>query len=125
MCSFSSSDLGVDGVQGLVGVGALAQQHDAFHHVVVIDDLAVVAVDRLADLAQPDLRPLRHRGDVPHADGRAVLRLQHRGFDVVRLSSTSPTARTLICCSPASTKLPPAFTLLLASCCSTWPMLSP
>ena len=48
-------------VQRGVGVRALAQQHDAFDHVVVVDDLAVGAMDRLADLAQPDLRPLRDR----------------------------------------------------------------
>ena len=62
MCSFSSVDLLVDGFQRGVGIGALAQQHDAFHHVVVVDDLAVVAMDRLADLAQPDLRALRDTG---------------------------------------------------------------
>src|SRR4029077_4118853 len=33
--------------------------------------------------------------------------------------------RTLTCCNPASTKLPPALVLLLASCCSTWLMLRP
>ena len=54
----------VDGLQRRVGIGALAQQHDAFDHVVVVDDLAVRAMNRLADLAQPDLRALRHRGDV-------------------------------------------------------------
>ena len=37
----------------------------------------------------------------------------------------SPSARTFICCIPSSTKLPPALILLLASCCSTWPMLNP
>ena len=37
---------------------------------------SVSAVNGPADLPQPDLWPLRHRGDVPHADGRAVLRLE-------------------------------------------------
>ena len=51
----------VNAVQRGVGFGAFAQQHDAFDHVVVVDDLAVRAVNRLADLAQPDLRALLHR----------------------------------------------------------------
>ena len=62
----------VDRLQRGVGFGAFAQQHDAFHHIVVVDDLAVGAMNRLADLAQPDLRPLRHRGDV--ADRAAACR---------------------------------------------------
>ena len=45
--------------------------------------------------------------------------------DVVHVDRTRPIARTLICCRPSSMKLPPAFTLLLASCCSTWPMFRP
>src|SRR5260370_1209609 len=38
---------------------------------------------------------------------------------------TRPTSRILICCRPASMKLPPALALLLVSCCSTWARLSP
>ena len=44
----------VDGLQRRVRIRALAQQHDAFHHVVVVDDLAVLPMNRLPDLAQPD-----------------------------------------------------------------------
>ena len=65
MCSFSSFTFVVNGVQRRVGFGALAQQHDAFDHVVVVDDVAVGAMDRLADLAQADLRALRHRRRCP------------------------------------------------------------
>ncbi len=36
-----------------------------------------------------------------------------------------PFALTLICCDPCSIKLPPPLVLLLANCCSTWPMLNP
>ena len=51
----------------------LCAEDDALDHVVVVDDFAVGAMDGPADLAQADLRPLRHRGDVLDAHGRAVL----------------------------------------------------
>jgi hypothetical protein len=35
------------------------QEHDARHHVLVIDDLSVFAVDGTGELAEPDFRPLR------------------------------------------------------------------
>ena len=38
---------------------------------------------------------------------------------------TRPTSRILICCRPASIKLPPALALLFVSCCPTWARLSP
>ena len=98
-----------------VRIRTLAQQHDPGDHVVVVDHLALLAVDCLTQLAQPDLRPLLDTRDVAHAHGSSVLRLQHRVADVVVTFVTSPTARTLICLRPASIKLPPAFTLLLAS----------
>jgi hypothetical protein len=117
-------DLLVNEVQRFVGPRALAQQHDAGDHVVVVQDFAVGAVNRLGELPQPDLRTLRHGGDVGDPQGRAVLGLDH-GIFGYRHVLTSPTARTLICCNPAWMKLPPAFTLLLVSCCSTSPMLRP
>ena len=46
-------------------------------------------------------------------------------FSMSWMFLTWPTSRTLICCSPAWMKLPPPLALLLASCCSTCPMLSP
>ena len=54
----------VNGLQRRVGLRAFAQQHDAFHHIVVVDDLAVLPVNRFADLPQPDLRPLLTPRDV-------------------------------------------------------------
>ena len=65
----------VQGRQGLFGIGAFAQQHDALHHVIVVVNLAVLAMQRLAEFPQADFGPLRHHGNVAHADGRAVLRL--------------------------------------------------
>ena len=64
----------VDAIHGRRGVRALAHEHDAFHHVVVVFHDSVRAVNRPPDLPQPDLWPLRHRGNVPNADGRAFLR---------------------------------------------------
>ena len=60
--------LGVDALQCGIRFRAFAQQHDAFHHVVVVDDLPVGAMYRLAVLPEPDLRALRHGGDVPDPD---------------------------------------------------------
>src|SRR5262249_25657350 len=52
------------------------EQHDTFHHVVVVDKVSVRAMDGLADLSQSNLRPLRDysnvadvkRGPVPGRD---------------------------------------------------------
>ena len=76
-------NLVVDGFQSGIGIGALAQQDDAFHHVGVIEHRAVGAVDRLADLSQADLRPLRHAADVFDADRCAVLRFDYGLGDIV------------------------------------------
>ncbi len=46
-------------------------------------------------------------------------------FSMSSMLVNRPTTRTLICCRPLSTKLPPALALLLASCCSTVARLSP
>ena len=46
-------------------------------------------------------------------------------FPISCTLSKSPMERTLTCCRPCWMKLPPAFTLLLVSCCSTSPMLRP
>ena len=72
----------MDAVQRGGGVRALAQEHDSFHHVVVVDHHAVGAMDGLADLAQANLRPLRDHGDVLDAQRRAVLRFDDGLFDV-------------------------------------------
>src|ERR1035438_5126308 len=75
-------DLGVDGVEGFVGVGAFAQKDDAFHDVAVISDLAVGVVDRLADLPEADLGALCDSGDVLDADGGSALRFDEGFLDV-------------------------------------------
>src|SRR5260370_17496284 len=50
-------DLGVDSREYLVGVCALAQEHDARAYIAIIDDLAVFAMNVAGELAQPNLRP--------------------------------------------------------------------
>jgi reverse gyrase len=114
----------VNSLQRRVRLGAFAQQHDAGNHIVVIDDLSVLVPDRPGELAQADLRALRTTA-ISFTCGAACRSWSDHGvFDVVTFL-TRPTSRMLICCRPASTKLPPALALLLVSCCSTWPMLSP
>ena len=72
----------VDAVQRRVRIRAFAQQHDAFDHVVVVDDSAVLVVNRFAIPAQADLRTLRDGGDVLDPQRRSVLSLDRRFFDV-------------------------------------------
>ncbi len=67
-------DLVVNAGQRGVGIGAFAQQHDAFHHIVVVNNLAIGAVNGFADLAQADFGALHHRRDIPDRQRRAVLR---------------------------------------------------
>ena len=57
-------DFLVNGRRAFVGIRALAQQHDAFHDVVVIDDFPVGGMNRFADLPEADFGALRDGGDV-------------------------------------------------------------
>ncbi len=82
-------NFGVQRQQDGVRFRALADLHDAFHHVVVIDDLAVFAVDGLAQLSQPDLGPLGDYRHVAHAHRGPVLRLENRGSDVFHVAHQS------------------------------------
>jgi len=66
--SVELADLFVDAFQHRVGVGALLQQHDAFHGVGIVDDVAVGQVSGFADLAEANLGALRHGGDILDAD---------------------------------------------------------
>jgi hypothetical protein len=75
----------VDGIERGIGFGAFPQQHDAFHDVIVVRDLAILAVKGLADTAQPDLRPLRDRGNIPDVNGRALLSLDDRLPDILHV----------------------------------------
>ena len=72
----------VDRHERRVGLGALAQQHDAGDHVVVIDDLSIRQVPRPRELAQPDLGALLHHGDIAHPQRGAVLGGEHRCFRI-------------------------------------------
>ena len=64
--------------------GAFPHEHDARNDVLVVDDPPVRAVDRPAELAEPDLGTLRDDGDVLDPDRRAVLRRDDRILDVLR-----------------------------------------
>ena len=63
---------------------ALAKKHDAFHNIPVVHDNTVFGVDRLTDLAQPNLRAFVDGGDVPDANWGAILSLQQRLSDLAR-----------------------------------------
>ena len=65
----------VQRIQRGIGLRALAQQHDAFHDVVIVDDCAIFAADGLAQLAQPHLGRLHHHPEVADANRSAVLHL--------------------------------------------------
>ena len=54
-----------EGRQHRVGACAFSQQHDAFDDIVVVENRAVFAMNRLCRSAQPDLGPLRDDGRCP------------------------------------------------------------
>jgi hypothetical protein len=75
-------DFGADAGNGGVGIVTLLQEHDAFDHIGVVNDLAVFSMDRTANLPQPDFGALCDRRNVANAEGRAVLRFQNSVFNV-------------------------------------------
>ncbi len=76
-------DLCVETHQRSFRIGALAHGHPRRHHVVVIDNLAVLPANRARELPETDLGALRHHGDILHAKRCAALRRQDRAFDIV------------------------------------------
>src|SRR5580698_1163295 len=75
--------LRVDAFERCVGVVALLKQHDPFHCIGVIEELAVI-VDGygLADLTEADLRSLYDRSDIADRERSSVLSLQRNLGDV-------------------------------------------
>ena len=117
-------DFHAQSAQSGIRFGTLPEQCDSRYHVRVIDQLAVLAANRSGELPQPDLRTLRDNGNVPDMDGGAVFRQNDGVLDVANVPDQADFT-DMICCIPASIKLPPALALLLVSCCSTWAKLSP
>ena len=109
----------MNGFEGRVAFSAFLEQDDSFNDVAVVEDVAVQFMNCLAVAAQADLRTLLDDGDVFNADRCAALGRDDGVLEYRSTVFTRPTARTLTCCNPDSIKLPPAFTLLLVSDCST------
>src|SRR5216683_6770499 len=76
-------DFGFDTLERRLGFGALAEQDDALYHVVVVDDMAVLSMNRLSIAAQPDLGTLSHNGNVLDTQCRSVLRFDDGVFDIL------------------------------------------
>src|SRR5208283_1928062 len=114
----------MESLEHFVCFRALPKKNDAFDNIPVVNDHTVFGVDRLTDLAQPNLRAFVDGGDIPDANWGAVLSPKQRLADLSTLVNR-PTVLTLICCCPSSMKLTPPLRLLFASACSTWPMLRP
>ena len=76
-------DLGVDSLQGRIGIISLLQQHDALNRVAVVDDLSVDAMNSLADLAQAYLRPLHNLSDILDPQRGSVGRFENGVVDVL------------------------------------------
>ena len=72
-----------DGLERRLRFRALAQEHDAFHHVVVVENPAVGSMDSPADLAEPDFGALDYSTDVGDAQRRSVLSLNYGLADIV------------------------------------------
>src|SRR5712692_863847 len=81
-----------------VELGALAQQHNALYDVVVVDHAPVFAMGRFTDLAEPDLRTLRHHRDIADSNRHPALASQHGGADVVGVGhqSDGPNVKSLL-----------------------------
>ena len=75
-------DLGLDSLERRFRFGTFAQKHNAFHHIVVIYDAAIGAMNGLPVPPEPDFRSLRDGCYVAHANRRAILSLDHGPFDV-------------------------------------------
>ncbi len=63
---------------------ALAQQHNPFHHIAVIDDRPIFLVNGFSQLSKADFRCLDHSAQVAHPHRRSVLHLHHGRGNVVR-----------------------------------------
>ena len=76
----------VNALQHGVGVVSFLQQDDTLDGVGIIDDRAVRAMGRAADLAESNLGTLCDGGDVLDANRRAVRGFDHGVFDVLNAS---------------------------------------
>src|SRR5580692_9764170 len=88
--------LGVNSVQGAVGLRAFLQQHDPLDHVVVVDRCAVFAPPGFSYLPKADFGPLRYLGDVFHAKWGAGLRFQDSLFDVLNAGDQTQRANVYL-----------------------------
>src|SRR6266481_1687364 len=73
----------VDGGERFIGIGSLAQQHDALDYIVVVDNVSVSAVNGLAIFSQANFWPLLNRADIPNTERGTVLGVDHRVCDVI------------------------------------------
>ena len=76
-------DLLMKRFEGGFGDGALAEQDDAFDHVVIVEDGAVFFADGLAQLAEANFGRLHDIAEIADADGSSVLHFDDGGGDVV------------------------------------------
>ena len=72
--------------EGLVRIGAFAQEHDSRTHILVVDDLAVFAVNRARKLTEPNFWALRDHGNVFDPQRRPVLGHHYGVFDIADIS---------------------------------------
>ena len=68
-------DFLVQRVESGIGLRALAQQDDAFDHIVIVDDGAIFMADGFAELAQTNFGRLHDHAKIAHPDRRSVLHL--------------------------------------------------
>src|SRR5262249_23398037 len=76
-------DLRVNGFERRISVGALPQEHDPSHDVVVVEDVSVGAVDRLTELAESNLCTLFDGCNIAHTERGAVFGGEDGSPDVV------------------------------------------
>src|SRR5208283_1006145 len=72
----------MESLEHFVCFRALPKKNDAFDNIPVVNDHTVFGVDRLTDLAQPNLRAFVDGGDIPDANWGAVLSPKQRLADL-------------------------------------------
>ncbi len=92
-------DRGVNSVHRRGRVCAFAHEHDAFHHVVIVNHDTVATMYRSSNLPQADPGPLGDDGNVFDAYRSALLRFQHNLFNVLDISHQSDRANVDLLCA--------------------------
>ena len=72
-----------DSLESGLGDGALAQQDDSFHNVIVVEDGSIFFADGFTELSEADFRRLDHAAEIANPHWSSILHFDDRGGDVI------------------------------------------